>query len=135
MIEQELQEAEVQIQRAQGMVSALCKPRGSEGAREWVMRIPAQPDDPDLVIDAGLRGKEKLIAEVRCLQRVLIEGHIDPCNEERDTEHTLATTLRHIAEAIETGTGRGWEDWLVEKAKDIDAAFPPREGKNDNDNL
>lgn len=41
---------------AQAMIVALCKPRGSEGSREWVMSIPAREDrDPDLVIGNALR--------------------------------------------------------------------------------
>jgi 3-deoxy-D-arabino-heptulosonate 7-phosphate (DAHP) synthase len=75
MTEQELQEAEAQIQKAQEMVSALCKPRGTEGTREWIMSIPAQPDhDPDLVIGAGLRGKQKLVDEVRRLKLELADA-------------------------------------------------------------
>ena len=29
------------IEIAHNMISALCKPRGSEGSREWTMSIPA----------------------------------------------------------------------------------------------
>jgi phosphoserine phosphatase len=36
------------------MVSALCKPRNTEGSREWIMSIPANPSDPDLVIATAL---------------------------------------------------------------------------------
>lgn len=50
------------IKRASDMVDALCKPRGTEGAREWVMSIPVRPDyDPDIVIGDGLTvGKKAL---------------------------------------------------------------------------
>lgn len=48
---------------AHAMVSALCKPRYTEGHRDWVMSIPARPEyDPDLVIAAGLRELEERIA-------------------------------------------------------------------------
>lgn len=47
------------------MVSALCKPKYSEGAREWIMSIPARPDyDPDMVIAASLRDIAYLLQEV-----------------------------------------------------------------------
>lgn len=53
------------VKAAHYMVSALCKPRGSEGSREWVMSIPARFDyDPDLVISAGLSAAESRIAEL-----------------------------------------------------------------------
>lgn len=53
------------VQAAHYMVSALCKPRGSKGGREWIMSIPAQPDhDPDLVITAGLIAAENRIKEL-----------------------------------------------------------------------
>lgn len=48
---------------ARQMVSDLC-----EGRREWIMRIPAEPDyDPDLVIAASLADIPKLIAELRAM--------------------------------------------------------------------
>jgi hypothetical protein len=50
------------IETAMGMVTALCLPRGTEGARNWIMSIPARPDyDPDLVIARGLTAAEKEI--------------------------------------------------------------------------
>ena len=43
------------IDNAIKLVSDLCKPRGSAGAREWIMSIPARPDyDPDIVISDAL---------------------------------------------------------------------------------
>ena len=58
--------AEQRIERAMDMVRDLCKPRGSEGSREWIMRIPAEPDyDPDLVIADGLRAGEDALADSR----------------------------------------------------------------------
>lgn len=51
----DLRELRKKIERASQMVEALCKPRGSEGSREWAMSIPARPDyDSDLVIGDGL---------------------------------------------------------------------------------
>lgn len=104
-------------------------------AGPWVAHLSGKPRDIDTSGERAASASfmaharidiPKLSTEVRCLQKVLTEGHIEPCNEERDTEHTLATTLRHIAKAIETGTGLGWEDWLIGKADDIDAALPPQ---------
>ena len=51
------------------MVSALCKPKGTVGARDWVMSIPARPTyDPDLVIGDSLSDIPKLIQEVERLR-------------------------------------------------------------------
>jgi hypothetical protein len=56
--------------KAHAMVSALCKPRGSAGAREWLMSIPAQPDyDPDLVIGRSLNDNDHLLAYIERLER------------------------------------------------------------------
>lgn len=50
---------------ARDMVTNLC-----EGRRQWIMRIPAEPDyDPDLVICAALADIPKLIEEVRELRK------------------------------------------------------------------
>lgn len=46
---------EEKIARVEDMVSALCQPRGTAGARDWTMSIPTRPDyDPDLVITGAL---------------------------------------------------------------------------------
>ena len=56
-----LAEIEERHKRARQMVSDLC-----EGRREWIMRIPAEPDyDPDLVIAASLADIPKLIAALK----------------------------------------------------------------------
>ena len=61
------------LQRATAMVSSLCRPRGTEGAREWIMSIPARPDhDPDLVIDASLRDVRHLLAENEILRTEIV---------------------------------------------------------------
>jgi len=53
------------LDAAQDMVTALCKPPGSKGAREWVMSIPARPDyDPDLVISDALYSASRRICEL-----------------------------------------------------------------------
>lgn len=50
------------VKAAHHMVSALCKPRGSQGSREWIMSIPAnEAHDPDLVITDGLMAAERHI--------------------------------------------------------------------------
>jgi hypothetical protein len=57
-----------QIEKAREMVSALCKPRGSEGSREWVMSIPARPDhDPDIVIASALGAARHEIENLRAV--------------------------------------------------------------------
>lgn len=111
MDEKQLQEIEARIEKAHAMVSALCKSRGTEGTREWVMSIPAQPDyDPDLVIGAGLRGKSKLIVEVRRLLKIetaatewsKIESRSD---EAGTTTGILKDVKSTVAAAILDGTG------------------------------
>lgn len=59
------EEALAAIEKAFDMVGALCKPRGTEGARDWIMSIPARPDhDPDIVIaDALKKAKDALTAQ------------------------------------------------------------------------
>lgn len=54
------------IDRALAMVEALCRPRGTAGAREWEMSIPARADrDPDLVIaDALFAARRVLLAQL-----------------------------------------------------------------------
>ena len=43
------------------MVHALCQPKNSQRARDWVMSVPARPDyDPDLVIAAGLNAGDRV---------------------------------------------------------------------------
>ena len=61
------------IEKAFDMVSALCRPRYTAGAREWMMSIPARPDyDPDLVIGDALSKSREVIA---ALQREVDELH------------------------------------------------------------
>lgn len=67
----------VAIEKAMVMVSDLCKPKGSEGSRCWLMSIPARPDhDPDLVIaDALIKSKETIESQQSTIdaQRAEIE--------------------------------------------------------------
>lgn len=57
-----IQDTLAMIEKAQEMIAALCKPRGTVGAREWMMSIPARPDyDPDLVIADALRAAKAVI--------------------------------------------------------------------------
>lgn len=56
-----LNEIETSIQRAQHMLSDLCR-----GRQRWTMSIPARPtDDPDLVIGDALRSADWLLSLVR----------------------------------------------------------------------
>ena len=68
-------------EKARDMVSALCKPRNAEGAREWIMHIPARPDhDPDLVIGDALDAVPPLCDEVEALRQRVgeLEGALKP---------------------------------------------------------
>jgi len=63
---------EVHRQAAHDMICALCRPRGSQGHRDWIMSIPAQPDyDPDLVIGQALRDYGELLLKWDKVQAVL----------------------------------------------------------------
>lgn len=71
-----LDEIRKRHEAARLMISALCKPKGSEGARRWVMSIPARPDhDPDMVIAASLRDIPDLLEEVERLRNA-VKGDI-----------------------------------------------------------
>ena len=62
----DLDALEARINKAHAMVSDLCKPAGTMGARSWRMSIPAQPEsDPDLVITDGLRAGATAIETLR----------------------------------------------------------------------
>ncbi len=62
----EMVEAFSKIDKAIDMVHALCQPKGSDGARQWVMSIPARPDyDPDIVIADALQEAKAAIAAIR----------------------------------------------------------------------
>ena len=53
--EKAMSDVKRKIDNAIKLVSDLCKPLGSAGAREWIMSIPARPDyDPDIVISDAL---------------------------------------------------------------------------------
>lgn len=57
------------VAAANDMVTALCLPKYSNFARDWIMSIPALPDhDPDLVIGASLHDVSKLITAYERLQ-------------------------------------------------------------------
>ena len=65
---------------AQKMISALCLPRDADGARRWVMSIPARPDyDPDLIISRALADISDLLTDrSRMLTRIEeLEAYLD----------------------------------------------------------
>lgn len=100
----DVRELREKIERADQMVTNLCKPRYTPNAREWTMSIPARPDhDPDLVIGAGLdAGRaalerlEKLEAELR-----LCRSFHEVAVRQRDTAWSEARALRAYYEAAE----------------------------------
>lgn len=58
--------------KADNLVSALCRPKGILGSRSWIMSIPARPDyDPDLVISAALKDIPDLLNLVREMREAL----------------------------------------------------------------
>jgi hypothetical protein len=85
--------ARTALEAAHEMVSALCKRRGAEGAREWIMSIPARPRyDPDLVIGAGLRAGDAALREVTALRARVAE-----LEAERDAAGNLVCEAWSIA--------------------------------------
>lgn len=103
------------IERANAMIRALC-----EGEREWIMRIPAQPDyDPDLVIGAALHAAE---VEIARLTRELEAA--------RERERTLRDALERLRDE-QNGPPllkreRQWADAMA-AADNALAATPPQE--------
>lgn len=87
------------IQAASEMVSALCQPRGSAGAREWTMRIPAHPDDPDLVIAAALGTADAALDALDSARAEVVRLTGDGAR--------LAKALRDCMDEIEARDGRG----------------------------
>jgi len=82
----DLDDIDARVNAARQMVSALCKRRGSQGARDWIMSIPAQPDyDPDLVIGASLGDIPRLTHELRAARAALREIANNPRLESGDT--------------------------------------------------
>ena len=66
------------IDKAHEMVSALCRPRGSEGSREWVMSIPVREDhDPDVVISDALRDAYWMLKRLRAPAGESVEGWVE----------------------------------------------------------
>lgn len=51
------------IERALDYVQRLNQPRGTSGSLEWIMRIPAEESDPDLVIAGALHAAKEALAE------------------------------------------------------------------------
>ena len=63
------------LEKARDTVVALCKPKGTEGAMDWVMSCPAKPDrDPDLVITGALVMAELEINRLRKYQAALLDS-------------------------------------------------------------
>lgn len=93
---------------ALAMINALCRPRGSEGHRDWLMSIPARPDyDPDLVIASGLRAVPTLIDTVRvCMD--LLERAGEKLGEDPPDTHWWEDWFTLIGEHVIL-TDEGWE--------------------------
>jgi hypothetical protein len=56
MTDERIAEIEARQKAAHRMIVCLCKPKYDRDHRDWLMSIPARPeDDPDLVFAASLR--------------------------------------------------------------------------------
>jgi len=93
---------EVHRQAAHDMICALCRPRGSQGHRDWIMSIPAQPDyDPDLVIGQALRDYGELLLKWDKVQAVLTAAEKyfqHPYSEDYDERLDLFNAIRAYQE-------------------------------------
>lgn len=98
MTPERLAEIRRQLDAAHEMVAALCRPRGSEGAREWEMSIPARPGhDPDIVIADGLGAARDLLAalderdaEIARLRADLLDAYALADGMEREADDVCA---------------------------------------------
>ena len=91
------------IEDAMDMIHNLCKPKGSEGARNWTMSIPARRDyDPDLVISCGLMTAKREIERLEKQRDELLKTLRDIAKYPVDVGGELsAAGLRFVArEAI-----------------------------------
>ena len=109
----DLTQAREALAGAHQMVSDLCKRQGEPGWRRWVMSIPARPDyDPDLVIGAGLRAGDVLLARVDELEQArardvaAIVGWLQDLAESGGDE-VVSATMIVIADQINRGD---WHD-------------------------
>lgn len=79
-VRQMIAETRKRTEAAQKLIVALCKPDGAEGARRWIMSIPARVDyDPDLVIGDALRGSNELARVLEILLADLEQARSDAC--------------------------------------------------------
>ena len=77
-----LVEVAVREKKAHEMVHNLCKPRNTEGARDWTMSIPVRIDhDPDVVIGVSLRDIPNLIDELKAARELLWGSRCVYCGE------------------------------------------------------
>ena len=93
------------LDAAREMISNLCKPRGTEGAREWIMSIPAdRARDPDLVISDALNCAEDLVkqqaADIEKLDAAIRKaiGFLTQVDDEPDYIQAAATLCHAIGE-------------------------------------
>lgn len=111
--------AAAKIQKAMAMVGALCRPRGSANAREWIMSIPAKPDkDPDLVIADGLiAGREALETIAHLEERVaeLTKELDDALNERFTVDVNLRSQLNLVRRSRDAAQAEAKEAKRQEK--------------------
>jgi hypothetical protein len=91
------------IERAWQEVFALCK------GREWTMHIPLEETDSDMVISAGLKKAESLMAENAKLREAAREmvTAIRPFNHSVLSAYPPERRLGHAAKALKALT----EEW------------------------
>ena len=106
--------------KAQAMIKALCKPRNSEGAREWVMTIPVNKErDPDAVIGISLRDIPKLIERITELEKELGDWKDGAEVEADEADIARAEAYRLERELAEA---KSWESaWRSEKREKVEA--------------
>lgn len=86
------------------MVSDLCKPKGTAGARDWIMRIPAERDyDPDLVIGDSLQDIPAALSRIEELEAELRELKGEP-----DEPSGLFCGCEGSSEAVYQPGAEGW---------------------------
>lgn len=106
MDQSRIEQIKQRVEAALQMVIALCKPKGTAGARDWIMSIPARRDhDPDLVIGDALQDAREALAALAESQATISDKDLELeaaykifYRQKNELEQAEATIQRQAAE-------------------------------------